>query len=458
MHQFISGSDAAWAALERQATGSCVRFGNERLPSGCTPGTADVGFEIDAQTRSAALHVKRGVTYDGTNPAVRDWLASGTKRFSSFAALRQWITQLAAQPSSAPTLVAGPAVSAPLTDMNAVRTAMRDINHALYLNEDDLARHLQRLVVGQDRALRVLSGVVARHCARKHAARPAVVFAVGPTGVGKTRTAEMLARALNELSEAEAGYQYLRLDMTEYQEAHRVSQLLGAPQGYIGHDGGSQLLDALRSNPRTIVLFDEIEKAHPSILRTLMNAMDAGRLSAAARSSNGHEVDCRKSIFYFTSNFDAAQLLDELASRQAADSSVEDEICRRRLLAAGVAPEIVGRIGRFLVYQNLTPEMRAEILTLSIAEVGREYGVEVKRVEPGAIVELMSELGSGSFGARPATFLIDEVLGEAFAKMAKANPGTPACVSGPPFACVPMAATPPVDSAPTIPVVTTKEI
>src|SRR5205807_2293117 len=104
-----------------------------------------------------------------------------------------------------------------------------------------------------------------------------VVFAVGPSGVGKTRTAEAMAQVLREVDEDNEAYQFLRLDMTEYQEAHRVSQLIGAPQGYIGHGEGSQLIDALRANRRTIVLFDEIEKAHPAILRVLMNAMDAGR-------------------------------------------------------------------------------------------------------------------------------------------------------------------------------------
>ena len=98
---------------------------------------------------------------------------------------------------------------------------------------------------------------------------------------GKTKTVEVLAEILSELH-SDGEYQYLRLDMSEYQEAHRVSQLIGAPQGYVGHGESSQLLDALRSSSKTIVLFDEIEKAHPAILKVLMNAMDAGRLSSAS--------------------------------------------------------------------------------------------------------------------------------------------------------------------------------
>ena len=133
------------------------------------------------------------------------------------------------------------------------------------------------------------------------------------------------------------------LTMNEYQEAHRVSKLLGAPQGYIGHGEGSQLLDTLRANPRTIILFDEIEKAHSAILRVLMNAMDAGRISGTSQSSVGREVDCCKAIFLFTSNLNANDLLEEIQIRQAfGNRPIEDEICRRRLHASGIAPEIVG--------------------------------------------------------------------------------------------------------------------
>jgi len=249
-----------------------------------------------------------------------------------------------------------------------------------------------------------------------------------------------MAQVLREFDDDDNGYQFLRLDMTEYQEAHRVSQLIGAPQGYIGHGEGSQLLDALRANPRTIVLFDEIEKAHPSILRVLMNAMDAGRLSTASRSANGREVDCRQAVFMFTSNLDAKDILDELESRTAfGNRAVEDEVCRRRLHAAGVAPEIVGRIGRFLVYRILSPEIRAEIVALAISDVAEEYGLRVAYIEPTVIVELMQKARSQSFGVRPERFLIDDLLGGAFAKTAKQGASGPIVVVGPPFDCRPHA-------------------
>ena len=201
--------------------------------------------------------------------------------------------------------------------MAAVQEGIRDLHKPLYLDEEVLFQQLHKRILGQDDALKGLAAVMVRHLARQRPARPAVIFAVGPSGVGKTRTAEVMAQVLREFDDENNGYQFLRLDMTEYQEAHRVSQLIGAPQGYIGHGDGSQLADSLRANPRTIVLFDEIEKAHSAILRVLMNAMDAGRLSTAARSADGREIDCRHAVFMFTSNMDAKSILDELQSRSA---------------------------------------------------------------------------------------------------------------------------------------------
>ena len=247
----------------------------------------------------------------------------------------------------------------------------------------------------------------------------------------------MLPKVFRNLGDSSV-YSYLRLDMTEYQEEHRISQLIGSPPGYAGHEEGSQLVNALRANPRTIVVFDEIEKAHPAILRVLMNPMDAGRLSTASKNSVGHEIDCRSAIFMFTSNLEATEILAELESRDAfGDRAVEDEVCRRRLHGAGIAPEIVGRIGRFLIYRPLSAETRAEILALAIVEIALEYGVQVSYIEPGVIITIMNLAGSKTFGVRPERFLIDDLLGSSFAAAAQKGISKCVAVSGPPYECVP---------------------
>jgi ATP-dependent Clp protease ATP-binding subunit ClpA len=304
--------------------------------------------------------------------------------------------------------------------------------------ETVLFERLHRRILGQDNALKGLVAVMVRHLARQQPSHPAVIFALGPSGVGKTRTAVVMFEELHSFDSENNNYQFLRLDMTDYQEEYRVSQLIGAPQGYIGYGDGSQLADSLRSNPRTIVLFDEIEKAHPAILRVLMNAMDAGRLSTASLTSTGREIDCRYAIFMFTSNLESKLILDELEKRSAfGNRAIEDEVCRRRLNAVGITPEIVGRIGRFLVYRPLTLETRAEIVALTIAEVGAEYGLTIKYVEPSVVVDLMQKVRSSNFGVRPERFFIDELLGGVFAKSALQKSTKPMTVVGPPYNCQP---------------------
>jgi ATP-dependent Clp protease ATP-binding subunit ClpA len=226
--------------------------------------------------------------------------------------------------------------------------------------------------------------------------------------------------------------------MSEYQEAHRVSQLIGSPQGYVGHGNGSQLFDALRANPRTIILFDEIEKAHPAILRLLMNAMDAGRLSSASRMDGSHEIDCRFAVFVFTSNLDADAILKELTDSGGFGNRVaEDTVCRRKLLTAGIAPEIVGRIGRFMVFRPLTPEICAEIMVGAIVEVAAEYGLRVTYVAPTVVLEMMKPFKVDHFGMRPGQYMIDDALGASFASAAREANGGSYRIEGSPFRCLP---------------------
>lgn len=443
MRQFVQGNEPAFADLERRARNTCIRFRSQELPPGCTPEQADVGFEIDSGTGATRLLVSRGIRYEGEESTLIELFSSGIIQFPTFGELVDWIQgplNSAFNPvgdNNTPSAESA-TNSAPeaVTDMEAVEAAIPDPNKPLYLDEEVLLSRLKERVLGQDGALKVLATITVRHLARKKPSRPAVGFAVGPSGVGKTRSAEVLAQILRDFDDECTGYQYLRLDMSEYQEAHRVSQLLGAPQGYIGHGDGSQLTDALRANPRTIVLFDEIEKAHPSIMRTLMNAMDAGRLSSASSGSGGREIDCRHSFFMFTSNLDAKAILDELESRNAfGNRAVEDEVCRRRLNAAGVTAEIIGRISRFQVYRPLEPKTRAAIIALAITEVAMEYGVNVEYVEPDVVLEIMRHVRSEGFGIRPEKYLIDDMLGPAFAQAAKDGMNDPARVVGQPFEC-----------------------
>lgn len=450
MLQFLNGRDPAFALLERQATGACVVFQRQRMPPGATLVRARVGFEVNENDGKAMLFVERDILYAGSHESVRRWLSEGQLEFGSFEELRRWIQEdlkacylspADAQAGSSSPSEGGRVMTAgELTDLEAVTDQLPRDTDALHIDEDGLFQQLVKRIRGQDDAMRLLAKQVRRHLARKAPQRPSTLMALGPTGVGKTAAAEYLPSALQDELPHAAAYAYLRLDMSEYQERHRISQLLGAPQGYVGYGEGAQLADRLLSNPRTIVLFDEIEKAHPDILRALMNAMDAGRLSTASANAGGHEIDCRRAVFIFTSNLDATGILQELETRKGfGQREIVDSVCRSRLRAAGVAPELAGRIGCFLVFRPLDRQARVEIVTLAITRVAEEYGLRVNRIDPTVVADILRTCSSEGFGARPDEYLVDELLGPCLAEAAAAAdlPGPLAVVAGPPYQCVP---------------------
>lgn len=450
MRLFIQGDDELFTQLEQRAQGICVRYKAQEMPPGSVPDSSDIGFEIDTATGQSTLYVSRGIQYMGGSDPVSNWLLYGSRQFESFDALKTWIqTELAiafnmgcsaAEPALTPDRQShAHQVPGTLTDFNAVHAALaRTIQHAPP-DEGRLFHELTSKVIGQDFALKELCATVTRHCARTHPSRPAVIFATGPTGVGKTKTALALSDALRNQTTEDTRYHFLRLDMAEYQEPHRISQLIGAPQGYAGHGDGSQLVDALLAHPHTIVLFDEIEKAHSSILRVLMNAMDAGRLSTALRTGNGHEVDCKHAIFIFTSNLMSPEIIDELTTRNAfTNQAVINAICRSQFQVAGLLPEIIGRIGKFLIFLPLEATDLVRILTLEITEIAKEYGIDVQYVAPETVILLMRHTHSHNLGARPARYLIDDLLGGAFTHAVHAGINSPVAVVGDPLRCVPL--------------------
>jgi AAA domain (Cdc48 subfamily) len=323
-----------------------------------------------------------------------------------------------------------------LSDIDEALAAVRPSLRSPVPEAEAVFECLAARVRGQDDALRLLSRLACRHLARQRHRRPATAFALGPTGVGKTLAAESLPVALQEASQGGSEYAFVRLDMNEYSESFRVSQLLGAPQGYVGHDYGAQLVNTLKAHPKAIVLFDEIDKAHADVQYTLMNAMDAGRLSTAKASNGGWEVDCREAIFLFTAHCDTAEILAEVQRRGAnGRERATDDVCRAHLRATGIRPEFIGRIGAFLVFQNLSERTRAEIIALSVSRIAEEYGLTVERVAPTVIAHLLTLSDGAGFGARPDEFLVDEILGECFAIAADHLKGTPLAIAGPPFTC-----------------------
>merc|ERR1712003_323984 len=203
---------------------------------------------------------------------------------------------------------------------------------------------LQERVIGQDEAAdAVARAVLVSAAGLKSRNRPMGSFLfAGPTGVGKTEMAKALATALFD-SESKM----IRIDMSEYMEKHAVSRLIGAPPGYVGHEEGGQLTEALRRNPYSVVLFDELEKAHPDVLNVLLQVLDDGRVT----DSQGRCVDCTNAVFIMTSNMGQAPLL-----AAARNGGIGVEAAKEQCLAiirASLRPELLNRLDDIIVFNPL---------------------------------------------------------------------------------------------------------
>ena len=208
-------------------------------------------------------------------------------------------------------------------------------------------------VVGQSEALTALGQAIRRNRAGlSEEDRPIGSFIfLGPTGVGKTETAKALAQFLFDDERA-----MVRIDMSEYMEKHSVARLIGAPPGYIGHDEGGQLTEKVRRRPYTVVLLDEIEKAHPDVFNVLLQILDDGRLT----DSKGRTVDFKNTIIILTSNLGSQFMADPELNEE------EREVRVREALKAAFRPELLNRIDNTIIFQSLQKDQIAEIVTVQL--------------------------------------------------------------------------------------------
>ncbi len=431
--------DAELATLsEEYAGGDSVTIDGVRLPLGCSPPGGPLTF-LKAEGSRCEVYLSKQVGYRGDDLFWRGVFAAqplGDIAYlsivaSSFgAALQVTARMIGRTHSSDITQVTDlPAVVALRVEARAQRSD---------IVPEQLADVVRRGVRGQDQALQTVSERVAYHLARSVPRRPLSLCLIGQTGVGKTRTVELLAGALDSLADGDVQHgELLRLDMGEYTEGASVARLLGASPGYVGYADGAVLVDALRDAERRIVLFDEIEKAHPDVLRVLLAAMDAGRLSSAKA---GGVVTCAKAIFCFTSNL-ASEVVqrDLLRSQGYDDQATIDAVCREALQGAGLAPELVGRISACVYYRPLGPETEAEVATLAILAAGREFELDVVHIAPEVIVAVLQHTRAGGLGARPVEYAAEALLAPAFAQAAARFKGEPVVLTGSgPFECEPI--------------------
>ena len=219
-----------------------------------------------------------------------------------------------------------------------------------------LAEILHRRVVGQDEAVTGVANAILRSRAGiRDTRRPVGSFLfLGPTGVGKTELARALAEALFDDESA-----MVRIDMSEYMEKHAVSRLIGAPPGYVGYDEGGQLTEAVRRRPYSVVLFDEVEKAHPDVFNVLLQVLDDGRIT----DSQGRTVDFKNTVLILTSNLGSDIILDGI---EGGEITEEARAGVSALLRRSFRPEFLNRLDETVFYKPLTKENISEIVTLLV--------------------------------------------------------------------------------------------
>ncbi|WP_033126396.1 MULTISPECIES: ATP-dependent chaperone ClpB [Eubacteriales] len=257
-----------------------------------------------------------------------------------------------------------------------------------------LADELHKRVVGQDEAVELVTEAIIRSKAGiKDPTRPIGSFLfLGPTGVGKTELAKALAQSLFDDEN-----NMVRIDMSEYMEKYSVSRLIGAPPGYVGYDEGGQLTEAVRRKPYSVVLFDEVEKAHPDVFNVLLQVLDDGRIT----DSQGRTVDFKNTILIMTSNIGSSYLLEGIDENgnisEASQKAVTED------LRAHFRPEFLNRLDEIIMFKPLTRDNIYHIIDLLVADVNRrlkekEVSIELTEAAKARIVEGGYE---PMYGARP---------------------------------------------------------
>jgi ATP-dependent Clp protease ATP-binding subunit ClpB len=270
-----------------------------------------------------------------------------------------------------------------------------------------MEQQIAKRVIGQAEAVKAVSTAVRRaRAGLQDPHRPIGSFMfLGPTGVGKTELTKALAEFLFDDESA-----LIRIDMSEYMEKHAVARLIGAPPGYVGYEEGGALTEAVRRRPYQVILFDEIEKAHPDVFNVLLQVLDDGRLT----DGQGHTVDFRNTLIVMTSNL-GSQFLVEQPEGEDTDA-VKDQVMA--IVRASFRPEFLNRVDEIILFHRLKRNEMSKIVDIQLARLGKllEDRKIIVELEPSAREWLADKGWDPAYGARPLKRVIQKAVQDPLAE------------------------------------------
>jgi ATP-dependent Clp protease ATP-binding subunit ClpB len=351
------------------------------------------------ETRSAAERAERDGDLEraaelryGTLVSLEKELATASERLAELQTTSHYLNEEVAEQDVAE-------VVAKWTGIPVSKLMEGEIAKLVHLEE-----HLHRRVVGQDRAIEAVANAIRRaRSGLSDPNRPIGSFLfLGPTGVGKTELARALAEFLFDDEKS-----LVRIDMSEYQERHTVSRLIGAPPGYVGYDEGGQLTETVRRRPYSVLLLDEVEKAHPDVFNFLLQLLDEGRLT----DGQGRTVDFRNTVVIMTSNLGSAAIMD---------TDLSEDLITQRVMAevrTHFRPEFLNRVDDIVIFHRLTQDHLRHIVDIQVAGLERRLADRKISIElTDKAREYLAEHGfDPAYGARPLKRLMQREISDALA-------------------------------------------